>query len=259
MGRLLRRYQQYQESLASWYRYELGFQTLMAQYPVDASPRTVLDAASGNGLVSELLLEHGHSVTLFDISVDMLEEAKSRLAEPYEGRVEFVEGDLNQPVPDLGKQFDLVVMHHIIEYLDDPRQAFRNLGMQTKPNGELSLITLNPISEVLRRIHFDNSPELAYQKLTDLSYDARWFGNAMMVSDEDLTAMLNESGWDVTDRRGMRIFPDYVDESLGEDEDHRAAMIRLELEVSAQQPYRSIGRYRQWQCRPQSEGSTASA
>jgi hypothetical protein len=70
-----------------------------------------------------------------------------------------------------------------------------------------------------------------------------------MFTDTELSAMLNEAGWDVIDQRGMRIFSDYIDESLSDDEEYRAAMVRLELETSMQEPYRSIGRYRQWKCR----------
>jgi S-adenosylmethionine-dependent methyltransferase len=249
MDNLLKRYQQYQESWASWYRYKLGVQIMVTQHQLGDDPLDVLDAASGNGLVSEYLLEHGHKLTLYDISHDMIEEARSRLAEPHQGRVAFFEVNLNEDLPDPGKQFDLVVMHHIIEYLDDPRETFRKLGAQTKPAGEMSLITLNPVSEVLRRIHFDASPQKAYENLSDLSYDARWFGEARMFTDTELSAMLNEAGWDVIDQRGMRIFSDYIDESLSDDEEYRAAMVRLELETSMQEPYRSIGRYRQWKCR----------
>jgi hypothetical protein len=47
----------------------------------------------------------------------------------------------------------------------------------------------------------------------------------------------------------MRIFSDYVDEKLSDEVAYREAMVRLEIETSSQEPYRSIGRYRQWQCR----------
>jgi hypothetical protein len=51
----------------------------------------------------------------------------------------------------------------------------------------------------------------------------------------------------------MRIFSDYTDESLSDEPEYRAAMMRLELETAHQEPYRSIGRYRQWHCRRKSQ------
>jgi 2-polyprenyl-3-methyl-5-hydroxy-6-metoxy-1,4-benzoquinol methylase len=255
MENLLQRYQKYQESWASWYRYTLGTHIMMAQHQLDGDSVDILDAASGNGLMSEFLLERGHTVTLYDIAHEMIEEAQSRLAEPYKERVSFYEVNLNKALPDLGKQFDLVLMHHIIEYLDDPCETFRRLGVQATAVCEMSLITLNPVSEVLRRIHFDKSPQKAYANLTDLSYDARWFGKAQMYNDEELMAMLDDSGWDVIDKRGMRIFSDYTNESLSDDPNFRSAMIRLEMETSTQEPYHSIGRYRQWKCRRKQPGA----
>ncbi|MBC7811829.1 MAG: methyltransferase domain-containing protein [Burkholderiales bacterium] len=241
-------FQKYQESWASWYRYVLAMSLMEVQHNLSSRKLRILDAASGNGVIAEPLLKQGHSVVLFDISPDMIDAAKDSLADTYKDTVSFYVGSLNDDLPRWEADFDLVIMHHIIEYLPDITPVFRRLAHQVKPGSSMSLITLNPVSEVLRRIHFDNSPVDALDKLNDLAYDARWFGNAQMYSDEQLTMSLNEAGWDVVDRRGMRIFSDYIKDSRSEETSFPETMLELELKVAGMMPYRDIGRYRQWAC-----------
>jgi S-adenosylmethionine-dependent methyltransferase len=241
-------FQNYQQSWASWYRYTLAMSLMEIQHDLSSRTLRILDAASGNGLISEALLKQGHSVVLFDISPDMIDAAKSSLANTYENKVSFYIGSLNDDFPQWEANFDLVIMHHIIEYLPDITPVFRKLAQQVKPGGMMSLITLNPVSEVLRRIHFDSSPAAALEKLNNLAYDARWFGDAQMYSDEELVTSLNEAEWDVVDRRGMRIFSDYIKDSYNDEPSFPQTMVELELKISGMMPYRDIGRYRQWAC-----------
>ncbi len=249
MASQLSSFQTYQDSWASWYRYQLATLLMEDQHQLSSRPLRVLDAAGGNGMITEHLLKQGHSVVLFDISPDMIGDAKARLADAYGDRVKFYVGSLTDDFPRWEADFDLVIMHHIIEYLPDITAVFRKLAAQVKSNGSMSLITINPVSEVLRRIHFDKSPQKALEKLNELSYDARWFGNAQMYTDDELATALQTAGWDIEDRRGMRLFPDYVDDKLNNDEAYRQAMIELELNVAGSTPYRDMGRYRQWACR----------
>ncbi len=249
MDETLQQYLKYQKSWASWYRYQLAFLLMDEQHDVSDRELRVLDAAAGNGLVSERFLEQGHQVTLYDGSQAMIADAKNRLIERYGARAAFHVGVLNSDFPDWEKGFDLVIMHHIIEYLPDPTSVFKRLTAQVMLGAEMSLITINPVSEVLRRIHFDRSPQIASAKLFDLSYDARWFGDAQLYTDDELNTMLADAGWEVFDRRGMRIFSDYTDKKLSDDDAYRQEMVRLEVATSAKYPYRDIGRYRQWACR----------
>jgi S-adenosylmethionine-dependent methyltransferase len=178
----------------------------------------------------------------------MIEDARARLSDRFGDRVTFHVGNAEDTLPDWMTGFDLVLMHHVIEYLPKPVTILRQLAERVKRGGELSLITLNPVSEVLRRIHFDASPQLAYERLTSCCYDAQWFGDARLYTDDELAAMLSDAGWHTFDQRGMRIFFDYTDETLSDDENYRQAMLKLEMTVSGERPYRDISRYRQWAC-----------
>ena len=61
----------YQQSTASYLRYELAQSNLLLLHRLDR-PLRILDGASGNGLISAFLLERGHHVTMLDSNPDML-------------------------------------------------------------------------------------------------------------------------------------------------------------------------------------------
>lgn len=236
----------YQTSAAGRLRYELTQWNLERLHDL-SRPLQVLDAAGGNGINTEFLLRQGHTVTLLDSDPEMLQQAYQWLAElNLLERCQLVEGTL-EDVTDLwpAEQFDLILCHHVLEYTDDSLHILKALQTVAAPAGELSLITLNPVSEVIRAIVFRRDPALARSKLTDLSYDARWFGQATLYPLEQITAWAEESGWSLRDFRAIRVLADYIPEaeltSAREQE-----LIRLEKELAGLEPYRRFGRYIQF-------------
>jgi S-adenosylmethionine-dependent methyltransferase len=235
----------YQKSIASRLRYGLAQYNL--QHCHDLSrPLRVLDAAGGNGLNAEFFLRRGHSATLYDYDPEMLREAHQRLAGlDLLERCQLVEGKLEQVADRLpAAHFDLVLCHHVLEYTSDWLHALKGLAAVTAPAGELSLITLNPVSEVIRGIVFHRDAVLAASRLTDLRYDAKWFGQARMVPLEQTTAWAEQAGWSLRDFRAIRVLADYLPE------EHAAAqegeVVRLEQELAGLEPYRRFGRYLQF-------------
>jgi len=236
----------YQKSATGHMRYVLAQKNLLLLHAID-HPLRILDAAGGNGQNTRWLAGQGHSVTLLDSNPTMLDQAKQGLAdEGLLGRCQLVEGTIEK-VAELFRhgQFDLVLCHHVIEYFNDPRQLLKELHKVTSAKGELSLITLNPVSEVIRANIFQKSPAVAHSKLTDLSYDAKWFGQAMLYSLDQITGWAREVGWSGLDFRGIRILADYVPDAEY-DEAKTLEAIQLEAELGGIEPYRRIGRYLQF-------------
>jgi len=236
----------YQQSAAGRLRYELAQQNLVELHDLSRQLR-VLDAAGGNGVNTEFFLRRGHMVTLLDSDPEMLQEAHQRLAElNLLERCQLVEGTL-QGITGLlpAEQFDLILCHHVLEYTDDSLPILKGFQEVAAPIGELSLITLNPVSEVIRAIIFRRDPALARSKLTDLSYDAKWFGRATLYSLEQITAWAKQSGWSLRDFRAIRVLADYIpEEELTEAREQE--LIRLEEELAGLEPYRRFGRYIQF-------------
>ncbi len=236
----------YQRSAAGRLRYELAQYNLERLHDL-SRPLRALDAAGGNGVNTEFLLRQGHKVTLLDSDPEMLQQARQRLTElNLLERCQLVEGTL-EAIAELlpAEQFDLILCHHVLEYTDDSLHILRAFQKVAAPDGELSLITLNPVSEVIRAIVFRRDPALARSKLTDLSYDAKWFGQATLYPLEQIIAWAKQSGWSLQDFRAIRVLADYIpEEELTGDQEHE--LIRLEKELAGLEPYRRFGRYIQF-------------
>jgi len=236
----------YQKSATGHLRYMLAQENLTKMHNL-SRPAQILDAAGGNGLNTDWLLRQGHSVTLFDLDPEMLLQGKERLKRlNLAARCDFVQGSIEETdrfFPP--NRFNLIVCHHILEYLNDPAQTLRSLSNVAAPAGELSLVTLNPVSEVLRAIVFHKDANLAKAKLEDYSFDAKWFGNAKLFTFEQIVTWCTESGWTLQDFRAIRVLADYIPDSEYDDEKKRK-VFQLEDTLGGLEPYRQIGRYLQF-------------
>jgi S-adenosylmethionine-dependent methyltransferase len=108
----------------------------------------VLDAGGGNGFDTFFLAEQGHVVDLVDYSPEMLEQAAQRVADGgLEQQIHIYEADLIA-LPSLfrGVQFDVVLCHHVVQYVEDARTLLESLVSLLKPGGILSLVTINRYS-----------------------------------------------------------------------------------------------------------------
>jgi ubiquinone/menaquinone biosynthesis C-methylase UbiE len=240
------RFERYHTTPASRLRYDQAQHNLQELHELGSSPLAILDAAGGNGLNTEYFLERGHRVTLLDSDPEMLEQAKARLGDlGLMERCSLVEGTLEQ-VDELVPRgrFDLILCHHVIEYTSETPRIFQGFERVASASGQVSLITLNPVSEVIRGIVFRRDPELARTKLTDLSYDAKWFGQARLYPFEQIVDWARDAGWELGGFRAIRVLADYLAEEVAKSS--YDDLLRLENELSALEPYRRFGRYLQF-------------
>jgi S-adenosylmethionine-dependent methyltransferase len=241
----------YQKSVTGRMRYVLAQHNMMRLHVPHRRLR-VLDAAGGNGINTQWFASQGHSVTLLDSDPAMLKQAEQQLEKAgLLERCEIVEGTL-EDTPHLlpARYFDLVLCHHIIEYLKNPYQLFTAMHQVSNGTGELSLITLNPVSETIRAIIFRRDPKLARSKLVDQSYDAKWFGQAILYNFDQLVGWGQQAGWQLLDFRGMRVLADYISDAEYDEGKEQEAVL-LEQELSALEPYRRFARYLQFAFRKQ--------
>ena len=104
---------------------------MVARVPNDGG--TVLDVATGTGLVAELLLARGHSVTGLDQSPDMLSVARRRFGD----RITLVEASATDvPYPD--GSFDHVTFTYLLRYVDDPGATLAELARLVRPGGTVA-------------------------------------------------------------------------------------------------------------------------
>ncbi len=102
--------------------------------------RDVLDVASGDGVLAELLAPHAHSIVCVDSSPNVVAAARKRL-KAYRN-VEVVEGDMHALDFDARRRFDLVLMMHALTYSEHPQQAIAEAARVLKSGGRLLAATL---------------------------------------------------------------------------------------------------------------------
>ena len=114
----------------------------------------ILDVASGDGVLAELLAPRARSIKCLDISQRVVDAGKKRLRN-Y-SNVSFEPGDMHQlPVADAS--FDTVLLMHALTYTSKPQLVFNEASRVLRPGGRLLAATLQK--------HAHKSAVLAYNHL----------------------------------------------------------------------------------------------
>ena len=104
---------------------------MVSHVPPDGG--TVLDVATGTGLVAAQLLARGHRVTGLDQSPDMLAVARRRFGD----RVELVEASATA-IPFPNASFDHLTFTYLLRYVDDPGATLAELARVVRPGGTIA-------------------------------------------------------------------------------------------------------------------------
>ncbi|KAF5290529.1 hypothetical protein FQR65_LT20635 [Abscondita terminalis] len=99
----------------------------------------VLDIASGDGVLAELLSPHAHRYVCIDTSARVVAAAGERLRRF--ANVEVREGDMHA-LPFKDNSFDLVVLMHALTYARSPAQAVAEAARVLRRGGRLLLSSL---------------------------------------------------------------------------------------------------------------------
>lgn len=101
---------------------------------VPAAPgATVLDVATGTGLVADILRRRGLRVTGVDQSAEMLSVARRR----FGPAVELVEASADA-LPFADGSFDHLTFTYLLRYVDDPAATLRELARVVRPGGTIA-------------------------------------------------------------------------------------------------------------------------
>lgn len=103
------------------------------------NPGEVLDVASGDGVLAELLAPHSRRYVCIDSSTKVVLAASERLRKLE--HVEVKEGDM-QALPFDKPQFDLVLLMHALTYADKPALAVAEAARVLRKGGRLLLTCL---------------------------------------------------------------------------------------------------------------------
>lgn len=134
--------------------------------------RNLLDLGTGTGRMLTLLAPRAERAVGLDASHAMLSVARANLERAGVTRADLRQGDIYAPPFPKGS-FDLIVIHQVLHYLDDPARALAQAARLLAPGGRLLVVDFAPHDiETLREAQ-------AHRRL-GFSHDqiAAWFGDA---------------------------------------------------------------------------------
>ncbi|HEV2634569.1 MAG TPA: methyltransferase [Actinocrinis sp.] len=212
-------------------------------------PAAVLDVGGGAGHQSFPLAPAGYDVTLLDSSPAMLGKARERLErlpEKVRGRVTFVQADGESAAEAVaGRQFDAVLCHGVLGYLDRPDPMVEQLCRCVAPGGIVSIMTGNAKAMAVR-------PALERRWDDALaSFDARTEIGVLGVQGradtvEELSELMQEHGVEPVSWYGVWLFVDWLEFGGAQldpgDTKQVMATAAVELEAGRRDPYRQLSR-----------------
>ena len=197
-------------------------------------PRDVLDIGGGTGGFAVRVAELGHRVSVVDPSPDAL-ASLARRARERGVEVAGQQGDLSTLLDLTGPgSVDIVLCHGVLEVVDDPAAALATIREVLRPGGTLSLVVAQRHAAVVARAmagHFQQALAL----LDDPTATGR---SGRRFTRDEVVALLDAAGFDVTSVHGVRVFADLVPGSLLDLEPGAtAALVELEHAASERPEY----------------------
>lgn len=153
---------------------EAAMLKLVGERPFQA----MLDLGTGTGRLLELFAPLYRRGVGIDMSREMLTVARANLDRAGVQHAQVRQGDIYAP-PVERDAYDLVTIHQVLHFLDEPGQAVREAARLLRPAGRLMIVDFAPHAlESLREEH-------AHQRLGFSDHQIlEWFGEAGLELDE---------------------------------------------------------------------------
>ncbi len=227
-------------------RLKILWRDITEQIPelITSKPLRILDIGGGLGQLSVELAKHNNQVVYNDISPEMAEMAKSLAKkENVEENIHWFVGPYQQLKENISEQFDVILCHAVIEWLEHPEQLIHFLNGFLNPGGYLSLCFYNPAALVFKNLlrgNFNRAEGKGIKTTGKKIIQSLTPTNPS--SAEEVKAWLIEENFNLLTVSGMRVFSDYTKEKRGAlliPEE----IIHKELQFSQLEPYKWLGRY----------------
>ncbi|WP_157954331.1 methyltransferase [Saccharospirillum mangrovi] len=201
-------------------------------------PLQVLDVGGGLGQMSAWLLAGGHHVDYFDVSAEMVERVQASLATDIEaGRCQVQQASVLDFTP--AQPYDLVVLHAVLEWLEQPKNTLARAMHWVKPGGVLGVMAYNRHMLAMRNLMRGT---LAKVRDNQLGGDGRGLTPISPLDPADVKAQLEAGGYTVISQAGIRTFSDLTEPTVLSWYDE-ADVLAMERQLCEQAPYRDLGRY----------------
>ncbi len=226
--------------------YELIEHNLKKHIPVDSRPLRILDAGGGNGFDGLGLARMNHQIDIVDISQQMLNDARANAA------LAGVTDRLNTHAMDIltigskfaENEFDVVLCHNVIQFIDEVKPLLEILQWVLKPGGFISLITTNQYSLPYQAAFLEQDLDRAYELLDQANqYNSIFDINVHEYRADEVIEWLTDMGLDLEKHYGIRCLYNYWGTNeLKEDSEVYKKLKKLETELTERSPYKLSAR-----------------
>ncbi len=172
---------------------ESKVETAMMEMAGDAKPAFYLDLGTGTGRILALLAGRAEQAAGLDTSLAMLSIARARVEAAGLKNTQVRQGDIYS-LPYRDEVSDLITVHQVLHFLDDPGRALEEAARVLKPSGRLLIVDFSPHDlEFLREEH-------AHRRLG--------------LSDEAVSIWLERAGLDLKEQRKLETDQGHDDHKL---------------------------------------------
>jgi S-adenosylmethionine-dependent methyltransferase len=212
----------------------------------------VLDVGSGVGEVALRFAALGHKVTMLEPQACLLNTAEERAKEQLPGRRADMKF-LNERIEDLEEsqvdEFDLIICHETIEYVDDVLKALNIITRVLKPRGIVSLVFLNRYGLILEKVLKEGNISEALDTFELEEFSTRLHqGHGHLYSDDEIVSLLGPLGYNVEGQYGLIAFAEFIDCSLFEEGECYKGMLDLEERAGEEPHLKGIAKFIQLIC-----------
>jgi S-adenosylmethionine-dependent methyltransferase len=200
----------------------------------------ILDAGGGEGQTAIKMAERGHFVTLCDLSGEMIVRAQQAAeAKGVSGNMHFIQCAAQDVTAHLETPVDLILFHAVLEWVTDPVSVLQTLWSVLRPGGALSLMFYNANGLLMHNMVAGN---FDYVQVGMPKRKKRTLSPDYPRDPGQVYQWLEEIGWQITSKTGVRVFHDYLRDKHKQHDDYEM-LLELETRYCRQEPYISLGRY----------------
>lgn len=233
--------QRFQKTIYDTPKGQLRLSALQAdfeQLSIPVAQQAILDLGGGQGQFSHWLALQQAQIHLCDISSDMIILAQQRF--DHSGLpLQAVCCPLQDASHHFNRTFPVVLNHAVLEWLEHPFDALKQMTELVASEGWLSLMFYNLHGHQWRQLMNGrtHAPSSANQRL-------RKEGNSPQhpLDPAAIFAELESLGFTIKRWRGIRCIHDHMHQKIRE-RIGQEAVNQADLEFGLQDPYRQLGRY----------------
>jgi S-adenosylmethionine-dependent methyltransferase len=230
-------------------RYELTNEFIISA--IEDIPKSILNIGCGDGIESYLFDAPNVQHTLIDISAEMIEKAKhlnSKLN--ASGNFTYIHGDVSELGSLTQNEYDLILLHNVLEYTENPEILIKDVRELLAHNGLLSVRHLNRFSNPYIATYMSNDIDLAVEQLDSSSMESSFGMRIKTYSGQEMIDMLERSGLHVSKYFGLiSLCNNFLDNDLKYKKDVFKRLKRLERKMAKSYPHFLVSRFGLMLCR----------